>query len=313
MSLEDENKRSFFEKLFFHDKWNAGIAKISAKDLIDGKKITDKDIVWLPEKTGFYFADPFLFKKDGRLWLFFENFDYKTNSAGLSAVEVSIDNNGDIEYKEPKNVLLEDFHQSYPLIFEDNGVIYALPEHSESGNLTLYESVEFPHKWKKSKVLLEGFAGVDATPFKYNGLWWMFVSELGEHENSEVELYFAKELKGKWEKHPKSPVRRNARGARMAGNVYKDLNGVLYRFGQNCQKTYGGATVIFKIEELSKTKYREVEVGEIKPFGKYSKGLHTISTLESEFQIVALDAKRWACPSEVISKLLAILKKKLKI
>ncbi len=312
MDLSKEKKTSFFRKLFFHDKWNVGIAKISAKDLIDGKKITDNDVTWLPEKPGFYFADSFLFKKDGKLWLFYENFNYKTNSAGLSAVEVLINDRGKIAYRESVDVLLENFHQSYPLIFEDNGIIYALPEHSESGNLTLYESVEFPHKWKKSKVLLEGFAGVDATPFKYNGLWWMFVSELGEHENNEVELYFAKELKGKWKKHPKSPVRRSARGTRMAGNVYEDKeNGTLYRFGQNCTETYGGATVIFKIERLNETEYKETEVEQIKPFGKYSEGLHTISTLTDEPQIIALDAKRWADSPEVINKLLAILKKKL--
>jgi len=307
----NKKKNNIFKKILLHDKWNVGIAKVSIDDIINGYDISDKDITWLPEKQGFYFADSFIYKNEGRTWLFYENFDYKINSAGLSVVEVLVDNNEKITYGESTNIIEEDFHQSYPLIFKDGKTIYAIPEQSESGKITLYESVEFPTVWKKTKVLIENFSGVDSTPFKYNNKWWMFTSELGDKENEELELYFSDSLKGNWKRHKISPIVATKKGARMAGNVVQDKEGFLYRIGQNCSETYGGGAEIFKIEKLSEDEYREKRVKSIKPFGIYNKGFHTIGTLSFDEKMIAIDAKRWANPIEVTQKLFAIFKNKI--
>lgn len=204
------------------------------------------------------------------------------------------------------------FHQSYPYVFEDGDNIYAIPEQSESGDVVLYESVNFPIDWRESKILLKDFAGVDATPFKYKNKWWMFVSELGDYENKQLELYYSNNLKGKWTKHKISPIVNTKKGARMAGNIFKDNDGIMYRFGQNCSETYGGGIVIFQIETLTENIYKEKEIGKINLSGKYSKGFHTIGSISDYKSIVAVDAKRWAGPIEVIFKLIAILKNKFK-
>ncbi len=311
MKLEDNHKKtSFLHKLFLHDKWNIGIAKISTKSIISNFKISDKDMVWMPEEHGYYFADSFLYEYNGQTWLFYEKFTYNTNSAGLSVVEI-LNNNGEISYGESIDILKSKFHQSYPYVFEEDGSIYIIPEQSESGNVVLYEAINFPSEWKESKILLKNFSGVDATPFKYDNMWWMFVSELGDNENKQLELYYANELKGEWRKHKFSPILNTRKGARMAGNIVND-NGILYRFGQDCSETYGGGIVVFEIEELTVNNYKEKKIGEIKSFGKYSKGFHTIGSISNNQSIVAIDAKRWAGPVEVIVKMMAIIKNKFK-
>ena len=48
-----------------------------------------------------------------------------------------------------KNVLVEEFHLSYPVIFDFDGRKYMMPEANESNQLLLYECEQFPYKWKK--------------------------------------------------------------------------------------------------------------------------------------------------------------------
>lgn len=47
-----------------------------------------------------------------------------------------------------KEVLNENFHLSYPNVFEYDGSIYMLPETFESNQLRLYKCVSFPYKWE---------------------------------------------------------------------------------------------------------------------------------------------------------------------
>lgn len=68
-------------------------------------------------------ADPFLFVKDGTLFLFYE--DKKLFHNGVIAM---ISTKDLVSWTEPVVVLKESCHLSYPWVFEKNGSIYMIPE-----------------------------------------------------------------------------------------------------------------------------------------------------------------------------------------
>ena len=301
---------ALIKKILFHDKWNIGIVNCSVQDVINGQDISAKNITWLPEIYGRYSADPFLFEQGDKLWLFFEDFSYKTNTAQLAVTEVILGE--EVSFGDTHNILDSSVHRSYPYVFSVNEDVFLVPEQCETGEVVLYEAESFPLKWKKKKTLLNNFAGVDATPFFHEGQWWMFVSELGDYENEELHLYFTQDITGIWVGHPQNPIVKNAQGARMAGNIYKDKHTQkIYRKGQDCTHTYGGGLVMYHIETLTQKEYKEIQIQYIAPPKKYKQGIHTISHCDGK-QLIAVDAKRWASLGEVIIKLFVVLKERIK-
>jgi len=130
-----------------------------------------------------------------------------------------------------------------------------IPETAKDNSVRLYRSIEFPLKWKLEKKLLEGKAFTDPSVFQHDGVWWMFVSCNNSHD---LILYFAKDLIGPWERHPRSPVVYDQpEKARCAGRVVK-ANGKLIRFAQNCKYVYGSSVHAFCIESLDKKNFTEV-------------------------------------------------------
>ena len=109
-----------------------------------------------------WYADPFLFDYKGETYLFAEFFSYKLNRGVISYSKYNPTINSFDSYKE---IIREDYHLSYPLVFEYNNDIYMIPEASQSDALYLYKAVDFPEKWEKSECLISGLKLVDTTPF----------------------------------------------------------------------------------------------------------------------------------------------------
>lgn len=109
-----------------------------------------------------WYADPFLFDYNGETYLFAEYFSYKLNRGVIAYSKYNKNTDSFSSYKE---IITEDYHLSYPLIFEYNNEIYMLPEANESDSLYFYRAVEFPEKWEKTKSLLDDIRLVDTTPF----------------------------------------------------------------------------------------------------------------------------------------------------
>ncbi|WP_439127045.1 glucosamine inositolphosphorylceramide transferase family protein, partial [Rosenbergiella collisarenosi] len=66
---------------------------------------------------------------------------------------------------EKRTVLKEDWHLSYPYVFEAEGEIWMLPEGYKSGRLTLYKAIEFPWRWQAEPRFSFPEAAIDATPY----------------------------------------------------------------------------------------------------------------------------------------------------
>ena len=92
-----------------------------------------------PPKNKFY-ADPFILSKDDSHYIFYEEYNYKKHKGHISAFKLD-------KYKKihkPKIIIEQDYHLSYPFIFEYANTFYMIPEGSKNNTIDIYECTKFP-------------------------------------------------------------------------------------------------------------------------------------------------------------------------
>jgi hypothetical protein len=233
-----------------------------------------------------FFADPFVIGRNGRHYLFFEDYPYDTGKGTISCLELGEDE------PEPLSVVLErDYHLSYPFVFEHEDEAYMIPETSENGTIELYRALDFPDRWQLEAVLVRGIAAVDATLLRHDGRFWMFANVVAKGRTTEDELFLwtSESLHGPWRPHPMNPVVSDVRTARPAGRVFA-RDGHLIRPGQDCSHGYGRAVVLNRIVVLTETAYREVPAGRIGP--EWLPGNEGSHTYNADDGYEVLDARR---------------------
>ena len=158
------------------------------------------------------------------------------------------------------NIIEESFHMSFPFIFTYEKKIYMLPETSANMDIRIYESIEFPMKWRLKKVLMQDIFAVDSMIFFYNKLWWLFTNinpDNGTDACSDLFIFFATSpFSDEWSPHEMNPVIVDSDKARNAGILTNEGN--LFRVSQK-QKfdMYGGEFNINKINTLNPKIYDE--------------------------------------------------------
>jgi hypothetical protein len=209
---------------------------------------------------GRFYADPALLETAGKTYLFFEDFDFSNDRAGISCAEVG--NQG--ELGAAFAVLNKDYHLSYPFVFEHQGKIYMIPETRAHNTIELYRAIEFPGKWEFVKNLAENVRAVDSTVFPHEGKLWLFanMAEPGASTFDELHVFYADSLEGDLTAHPKNPVVSDVRRSRPAGALFFEGE-KLIRPSQDCTLRYGRALVLNQVTTLSTTEYRETPVGRI--------------------------------------------------
>jgi hypothetical protein len=212
--------------------------------------------------SGRFYADPFLFQRDGRRFIFFEDYDWSCRRAAICYVE--LDERGG--HCSPRPALEQDCHLSYPFVFEDGDDVYMLPETGGRRTVELYRAVRFPDEWTLDRVLLSDVAATDATLLRHEGRLWLFVAIAvdGGRAVDELFLFSADSLQGEWEPHPMNPVVSDVRSARPAGRILI-RDGQLVRPAQDCSQSYGWRLVFNRIEALSRSDYREKPISVIEP------------------------------------------------
>ncbi len=242
----------------------------------------------LPPRDRF-FADPCIIEEQGRTVLFFEDFPYSTQKGVISA--------GFWDGESLKNVctvLEEPHHLSFPQVWKQGEKWLMLPEAKESGTITLYESTQFPFKWKKGIKLMDGVKAIDPVLIFKDGYWWLFFNQAtgpGTSAFDELFLYFKKDIdQGDWIAHPMNPIVSDVRAARMAGRLL-EKDGQWYRAGQDCSLRYGYAFSLFAIKQWDIQSYREETVEKIQPdWSADLQGTHTFSRSE---HYTLVDAYTW--------------------
>lgn len=235
--------------------------------------LTAKHITDIPAA---FVADPFLAKKDGMYYMFFEIFNVRSRK-GEIGFAVSVDG---LQWEYKRVILEEPFHLSYPYVFTWEEEYFMIPESSEDKSIRLYKAINFPTEWAYVETLLKG-AYVDTTLLYYEGKWWMFTAK----ENRTLFLYYADTPMGPWVMHPLNPmVQNNIHSARPAGRIIL-TSGRIFRCAQDCSPYYGHQVRVFEITALSTKMYAEQEVREspiIKAGGQSwnKKGMHTVDVHE---------------------------------
>ena len=221
-----------------------------------------------------FLADPFVIKKNGSHFCFVEDLDYKSNKGSISAYKITPSSCDSLGI-----VLEENFHLSFPFIFEYKNEIFMCPETHEKREIRLYKCTDFPTKWELHKTLMKDVSAVDTTIFKRDNKWWLFTnidkSCVGDH-GSQLHIFSADNpLSDDWVAHENNPVIFDPLVARNGGMIVSE-NEVYRIFQRQGFDMYGEACGIARIISLTPTQYIEEVHSVIEPqFFKDIKGTHT--------------------------------------
>jgi hypothetical protein len=217
--------------------------------------LTRADVTDVPAA---FVADPFLVRVDGAWYMFFEIMNWRSARG-----EIGLATSGDgVRWTYQRVVLAEPFHLSYPYVFQWQNDWYMIPESYQAGAVRLYRARQFPTEWVCVGTLLNGPYYADTSVFRHGDTWWLLTDTSAGFKDDTLRLYYAEDLVGPWREHPQSPlVQGNAYAARPAGRVIPSPDRIL-RYAQTCRPYYGTAVRAFEITELTKTSYKEQEVGQ---------------------------------------------------
>ena len=208
-------------------------------------------------------AHPFMVIEGSHYYMFFTTKYLKTEESGIGLAES--DNGRVWHYKHL--VIKEPYTLAYPDVFKwQNGYYMVVESHTQTF-VRLYKATTFPDKWEFQKNLLTGDHFISPTLVRYKNIWWMFTGVPG---NASLRLFYARDFRGPWTEHPKSPlVKNDLHTARPAGRPFI-LNGKLYRLGMDCLPVYGYQVHAFEVTDISTTTYAEkmVETPVVKASGQ---------------------------------------------
>lgn len=235
-----------FKKLFIGGEWGI-VYKTLEED--------EYHIINLPK--GQWAADPMLFEYNGVHYLFAEIYDNKKEKAGIGYFIFE----NDIPIF--KGIVIEnDYHMSYPCVFEFDNNLYMIPESSANNSVELYKAVHFPDKWKKKCVLIKGYNYVDTTVFKRNGLYFLTYEK---NKSGWYLKYFGLDLKNNVATELSKYFYKNNVG-RPAGYLIKKDNSFL-RPAQDCSNKYGESIIFYDVSSFDPYKekiVRKLSVSDLK-------------------------------------------------
>jgi hypothetical protein len=266
-------------KRLFREQWSI---VIQAKADMP-KMISDHGFRMMRPPRDRFYADPFLIERNGRSYLFFEDYRFASQKGLISCCEV--DNEGNCS--KPRVVLERKYHLSYPFLFTWQGELYMIPETRDNRTIEMYRASDFPYSWVHEAVLMSDVAATDSTLLHHHDKWWLFTAGVLDHASPDKTLclFFANSPLGPWTAHPKNPIVSDVCHARPAGCLYFD-NGQLIRPGQDCSKGYGYAAQLHRVDVLSETDYQEILLTSITPdWITGSRGIHTFNQ-NAEFRVI---------------------------
>jgi hypothetical protein len=225
-------------------------------------------------------ADPFLFVYLETLYLFYE---VKTDHGHGEIWAQSLSKEG--YWISHGKVLGENFHLSYPQVFEHEGGVYMIPEAARSGKVLLYSSEDFPIKWKLRSVLVnEPLLDPTVIFRKDEGIFLLATTR-----NDELKLYHSAGIHKPFA-DTGIFITKDKSISRCAGSPLY-IEGSLHRLAQDCANIYGERIRFLKIKELSICNYNEepsfADLYTVKPDWMRI-GYHHLSAVEFEGVVYAV-------------------------
>jgi hypothetical protein len=227
--------------------WRVCWRFVDGTDLWDAGTLAGTSWQVLPDPGTHFYADPFPFVHQGRLYVFVEDLDHRAGKGVISVVPF-----GDTGPSGPARTVLEEaWHLSYPFVFERDGQIWMIPESSANATISLYRAERFPDRWVKESDLVSGILASDATIVEHAGRLWMFAAThdgTGSFSDT-LSIFHAAHLRGPWKPHVANPILLDQSCARPAG-VFVRRYGKLWRPVQDCRAGYGTGIGLAEVERL---------------------------------------------------------------
>lgn len=270
------------KEIFIEEYWNIAFRRYSNNDTVVDADKKSYAFDELKATKRYWYADPFLFEKNNRTYLFVEMFDNMTEK-GLIGYSEFIGG----KFTQPQVVLEEKFHLSYPYVFEENGVVYMMPETRGDECIQLYRAVKFPTEWVKDRVIVKIKDAVD-TVIDGEDIITSVITSPGEMK-TQLEIYDIKTGKPSF----KNPVKPTDQITRGAGRIISH-KGMRLRPAQNCTNaSYGSGLIFYEINKsensYSEKKYSELFPSQIASGNDTVLGVHTYARTEN---IEIVDVKK---------------------
>lgn len=194
-----------------------------------------------------FYADPFVLERDGRYYLFVEEFPYAAGRGVISVAELGDDG----AFGVPRVVLEEPHHLSYPQVFAHAGEIFMIPESSAARELVLYRAAQFPDRWLRDTVLMTDKDFNDATLLEADGRFWLLGTErFGYGSASDtMAVYCAPSLRGPWVAHALNPIAVDHSATRPGGAFIRQGEALVLPV-QNGSRAYGGGLGLMRLDRL---------------------------------------------------------------
>ncbi|MBU1307352.1 MAG: hypothetical protein KKF33_17760, partial [Alphaproteobacteria bacterium] len=153
--------------------WQVAYRQVDGTDVAATTALDGAAFSVLPDDGQRFYADPFVVTRQGKTFLFVEEYPYATARGVISVAEQQADGSFGV----PQVVLEEPYHLSYPQVFAHAGDMFMLPESGGARRLVLYRATAFPDQWVVDTVLVEGRDINDATLLERDGKYWLFATE----------------------------------------------------------------------------------------------------------------------------------------
>ncbi len=266
---------AFFKRIFesrilkIGDRW--GVAFVHSKWEVASLR---KGVV-IKNPTDHYYADPFVITKNDKTICYVEDYSRQAKKGCISAIEIF--SNG--EYKILGEIIKEEFHMSFPYIFEYENNLFMIPETSQSNSIRLYRCTDYPMKWEYQGDIFKDIDAADTMVFLFNNKWWLLTNTKGHYGNDHcsrlLAFYSDSPISANWTPHENNPIVFDSRIARNGGILFSK-NGFVVRGRQKQDfNAYGASLSLSKIIQLTKNSFIEEKITDVNPeFFKKIKGCH---------------------------------------
>ncbi|MCL5520490.1 hypothetical protein M5Y73_19900 [Citrobacter cronae] len=265
--------KKIIKTFFYHESWDIMILKDHGSHLFPDNtlEILSKTTAQQLKKKYTFQADPFIVEKADKLYIFYEAFSFR-NSKGTLRCRVL-----DRELTEIDDVKLEGFddlkcHLSFPFLIHINDQLFMIPESSERKEVILFQSVEFPVRWKKIKVLISDTEVTDNVFLTINETCYLLSTTM----DNEIIIHSAENIFGEWQRIAPS-LKVSNHHHRGAGAPYL-VDNKMYFLTQECTpETYGKSIYIKELVTLNDTVFDESLIEKINSSINHSDGVHTLN------------------------------------
>lgn len=245
-----------------------------------------------------YHADPFVIEREGRVQVFFEDFDALAGRGRIATLRLD----GHDGPHRSRIVLDAPHHLSYPFLFEEEGRLYMVPESSQARSVDLYRCIDFPHAWILERRLLADIDAADTNLLRHDGRVWLVTSVRDARSlpgRRHLCIFSASDLRcDALAAHPVNEARLhgdlpNSSGRNAGGWIRHQ--GRLLRPAQHNPHHYGEDVRFHEITRLDGTGFEEVrlDVAALPPELAALSGIHHVSRQGSYLVTDARDRVGW--------------------